>query len=153
MTTADPPDGDPGTPGPETALPLGPVALNADILAPDDGQSVTAVPTEITGYAFAGGERRVVRVDVSADGGRSWRQAELARESGQDAEQARDGGDCHGWAWSQWRTVLDLAPGSAELVARAWDSAGAAQPEHPGPLWNPKGYVNNSWARVRVHAS
>ncbi|MBX7557060.1 sulfite oxidase, partial [Streptomyces sp. tea 10] len=36
------------------------------------------------------------------------------------------------------------------LMARAWDSTGACQPESPRALWNPKGYVNNSWARVEV---
>lgn len=149
-----PPDGDPSTPGPESAMPLGPVALNADILDPDDGQFVAAGLTEVTGYAFAGGGRRVVRVDVSADGGRSWRQAELFRDWGRQDERDQDQrGQTGEWAWSQWRAILDLAPGSTEIVARAWDSAGAAQPEHPGPLWNPKGYVNNSWARVRVHAA
>jgi sulfite oxidase len=35
---------------------------------------------------------------------------------------------------------------------RAWDTAAAVQPESPRDLWNPGGYVNNSWARLRVTA-
>jgi sulfite oxidase len=38
----------------------------------------------------------------------------------------------------------------AEVIARAWDSAAATQPEDPAQLWNPKGYANNSWARLRL---
>jgi sulfite oxidase len=38
------------------------------------------------------------------------------------------------------------------VVARAWDSAAGLQPADPAELWNPKGYVNNSWARVTLHA-
>ena len=49
----------------EAALPLGLVALNSDVLSPADGETVAAGPVEVRGYAFAGGERHVARVDVS----------------------------------------------------------------------------------------
>jgi sulfite oxidase len=45
-----------------------------------------------------------------------------------------------------------LAPGEHEIVVRAWDSAAALQPEHPASVWNPKGYVNNAWGRITLHA-
>ena len=64
-----------GTPGPGAGMPLGLVALNSDVLSPRDGQTVTAGPVEVRGYAFAGGDRYVSRVDVSIDGGVSWTQA------------------------------------------------------------------------------
>jgi sulfite oxidase len=54
------------------------------------------------------------------------------------------------WAWQQWRTTVDLPEGSAEITARAWDDAGGTQPEFPASLWNPAGYDNTSWPRVRV---
>ncbi|MDO9408975.1 sulfite oxidase [Patulibacter sp.] len=124
-------------PGPGAGIPLGEIALNAAILEPQDGREVRAGRTTVRGYAFAGGERTVARVDVSADGGETWVQADL--------------GDDHGrWAWRIWSCPVDLPSGPAELVARAWDSAGASQPERAGPLWNPKGYVNNAWSRVRL---
>ena len=41
--------------------------------------------------------------------------------------------------------------GSAGILARAWDSSAALQPADPASVWNPKGYVNNSWARLRLH--
>ena len=54
-----------------------------------------AGPVEVRGYAFAGGERYVARVDVSLDGGATWSQAELLDDLGP-------------WAWRHWR--VDARP-------------------------------------------
>jgi sulfite oxidase len=132
-----PPD---GKPGPGAGMPLGLVALNSDVLSPADRETVTAGAVEVRGYAFAGGERHVARVDVSIDGGASWSQAELLEDLGR-------------WAWRQWRMTVDLAPGEHEILVRAWDSSAATQPEDDATLWNPKGYVNNARPRVRVRAA
>ena len=129
-----------GTPGPGAGMPLGLVALNSDVLSPADGETVAAGPLEVRGYAFAGGERHVARVDVSLDGGASWSQAELLEDLGR-------------WAWRHWRITVELAPGEHEILVRAWDSSAATQPEDDATLWNPKGYVNNARPRVRVRAS
>jgi sulfite oxidase len=128
-----------GTPGPGVGVPLGLVALNSEILSPRDGATLPAGPTEIRGYAFAGGDRYVARVDVSIDAGATWRQAELLDDLGR-------------WAWRHWRTSVTLAPGVHELLVRAWDSSAATQPEDDAALWNPKGYVNNARPRIRVRA-
>ncbi|MEU6476454.1 sulfite oxidase [Streptomyces sp. NPDC047017] len=130
---------DPGRAAPGSGIPLGPIALNCDILRPDDGARLPAGPVRITGYAFAGEDRTVARVDVSLDRGRSWCQAAL-----DEAENP--------WVWQHWRTTLELPPGETEITARAWDSTGALMPESPAQLWNPKGYANNAWARIRVTA-
>jgi sulfite oxidase len=127
------------TPGPGVGMPLGLVALNSDVLSPRDGETVAAGLVEMRGYAFAGGDRYVARVDVSVDGGTNWTQAELLDDLGR-------------WAWRQWRMTLDLAPGEHELLVRAWDSSAATQPEDEASLWNPKGYVNNARPRIRVRA-
>jgi sulfite oxidase len=116
---------------------LGAVGVNSDILVPEDGATVAAGETDVLGYAFAGDDRHIIRVDVSSDGGRSWVQAELLDRPTL-------------WAWRRWRLTLMLSPGRAEIVVRAWDSAASAQPADPAELWNPKGYVNNSWARIRL---
>src|SRR3954471_15018094 len=129
-----------GTPGPGAGMPLGLVALNADVLSPADGARVPAGPVEVRGYAFAGGERHVARVDVSVDGAVTWSQADLLEDLGR-------------WAWRYWRTAVELAPGEHEILVRAWDSSAATQPEDEAALWNPKGYVNNARPRVRVRAS
>ncbi|MDX6714726.1 MAG: sulfite oxidase [Baekduia sp.] len=129
-----------GTPGPGAGIPLGLVALNADVLAPAGGETVAAGPLEVRGYAFAGGERHVARVDVSLDGGTTWSQADLLDDLGQ-------------WAWRHWRITVTLAPGEHEILVRAWDSSAATQPEDEAALWNPKGYVNTARPRVRVLAA
>jgi sulfite oxidase len=129
-----------GTPGPGAGMPLGLVALNADVLSPVEGETVAAGPVELRGYAFAGGERSVERVDVSLDGGARWAQAELLEDLGR-------------WAWRHWRIIVDLAPGEHEIIVRAWDSSAATQPEDEAALWNPMGYVNNARPRIRVRAA
>ena len=126
-------------PGPGAGMALGLVALNADVLSPADGETVAAGSIEVRGYAFAGGERHVARVDVSLDGGATWTQAQLLEDLGR-------------WAWRHWRVTIEVAPGEHEIVARAWDSSAATQPEDEAALWNPKGYVNNARPRIRVCA-
>jgi sulfite oxidase len=127
------------TPGPGVGMPLGLIALNSAILSPADGATIAAGPVTVTGYAFAGGDRSVQRVDVSGDGGGHWAQAELLDDLGR-------------WAWRQWAITLTLDRGEHEILVRAWDSSAATQPEDEAGLWNPKGYVNNARPRVHVHA-
>src|ERR671930_139311 len=128
-----------GTQGPGAGMPLGLVALNADVLSPVDGETVATGAVEARGYAFAGGERHVARVDVSLDRGATWTQAQLLEDLGR-------------WAWRHWRITVELTPGDHEIIARAWDSSAATQPEAEAALWNPKGYVNNARPHVRVRA-
>ena len=116
---------------------LGPVALNSEILTPDDGEHLAAGPVVVTGYAFAGDDREVVRVDVTADGGATWVQADLEAQPSP-------------WSWRFWHTSLHVPAGPVQITARAWDSTAAVQPEHPATVWNPKGYINNSWPTVTV---
>lgn len=116
---------------------LGPVSLSCEILRPGDNEVVRAGHVTVSGYAYVGGDRTVVRVDVSADSGRTWRQAELGEQQGP-------------WTWRLWRTTVDVAAGPLHIVARAWDDTGSTQPEAAEQIWNPKGYMNNSWARVSL---
>ena len=123
--------------GPGDGLPLSVHAVNAAILRPDDGQTLPAGPTRISGYAVAGEGRGVARVDVSIDGGIRWQQADLGAEDGP-------------WAWRLWQASVDLPAGPVQIIARAWDTSAGVQPERPEHMWNPGGYVNNSWSRVHV---
>lgn len=133
-----PADADPDQAGPEDGITLGPTVLNCAILSPDDDARLPHGPVEITGYALAGEGRTVARVDVSPDAGRTWTRAGVDGAGGP-------------WVWQHWRTTVDLPVGEAEIVARAWDCAGAVMPESAAALWNPKGYANTSWARIRLH--
>ena len=128
-----------GTVAPGAGVPLGLVALNSEILSPVDGAVVPAGRLEVGGYAFAGGERHVTRVDVSRDDGLTWAQAELLEDLGP-------------WAWRQWQTTIALPAGEHQIMVRAWDSSAATQPEDEAGLWNPAGYVNNARPHIRVRA-
>jgi sulfite oxidase len=129
-----------GTVGPGEGMPLGLIALNSDVLSPADGETLDSGPVQVRGYAFAGGERHVTRVDVSLDAGTHWSQAQLLDDLGP-------------WAWRHWQITIDLSPGDHEILVRAWDSSAATQPEEEAGLWNPKGYVNNARPRIRVRAA
>lgn len=118
---------------------LGPVALSADILHPDDGDHLPPGPTAISGYALAPDGEDIDEVTVSIDGGRTWMVADLGDPPSR-------------WSWWPWRMVVDLPAGETEILARARDATGRCQPERAREIWNPHGYVNNSWARVRVTA-
>jgi sulfite oxidase len=134
-----PPEVDPTQAGAGDGLSLGAIALNCAILSPADRAEVVAGTLQIAGYAFAGEDRGVARVDVSVNGGTNWVQADLVSQPSE-------------WAWCQWQVTMQIPPGEVELVARAWDTTAALQPESAAHLWNPKGYVNNSWPRIHVHA-
>ncbi len=134
-----PADTDTSRTRPGDGVELNAVALNSEILVPAHGAELDAGPTAVLGYAFAGDDRTVSRVDVSVDGGVQWVQAELDDQISP-------------WAWRFWRTTVDLPAGRTEITARAWDSSAALQPEHPRSVWNPKGYVNNAWPAVTVTA-
>ncbi|MFG2043643.1 sulfite oxidase [Dactylosporangium sp. NPDC048998] len=123
-----------------SGLSLGVAALNSAILTPSEGSHVLAGPNVVTGYATAGEHRAVARVDVSADGGKTWRVADIEPSPGP-------------WAWALWHATVNLPPGRVEITARAWDTSAATQPEHPEPLWNPLGYLNTSWSNVRLIAA
>jgi sulfite oxidase len=119
-------------------LMLGEMQVNAVICDPEGGEDLVAGSVPVRGYAIAGGGRRVERVDVSADGGRTWVQADLA-EGADDP-----------WAWSLWEGTVELDRGEHRLVARAVDSAATTQPATAEEIWNFKGYANNSWHGVQV---
>ncbi|MGB8648084.1 MAG: molybdopterin-dependent oxidoreductase [Anaerolineae bacterium] len=116
---------------------LGEMPVNAVICAPAPQIKLSAGPTWMRGYALAGGNRQVARVDVSIDGGTNWSEAELL-------------GEAQPWTWRLWRALVQFQPGDHELIVRAYDSAANTQPEHAQSIWNFKGYMNNAWHRVHV---
>jgi sulfane dehydrogenase subunit SoxC len=89
----------------------------------------------LDGRAWSGwGE--ITWVGVSADGGKSWDEAELEDELGSP------------WAWRRWTAEWLAEPGEHELCCRARDEAGNEQPLQPA--WNLGGYANNAVQRVPV---
>ncbi|MFV0277131.1 MAG: molybdopterin-dependent oxidoreductase, partial [Parahaliea sp.] len=76
-----------------------------------DGAPVLQGQALLYGVAFSG-ERGIERVEVSADDGASWRQAELV------------GPDLGPNAWRSFVLGVDLAPGQYRFVSRATSSHG-----------------------------
>jgi sulfite oxidase len=132
-----PADRNPDTAPPGMGISLSSLALNCDILVPGDDAQIPAGPLTILGYAIAGDGRGIGRVDVSLDGGCTWRQADLEPVTNR-------------WAWRRWSLTAQAQPGPLSLTARAWDDTGVTHPESPASLWNPRGYGNNAWAHVKV---
>ncbi|NXU92197.1 SUOX oxidase, partial [Xiphorhynchus elegans] len=67
--------------------------VQSAITQPRPGAAVPPGDLTVKGYAWSGGGREVVRVDVSLDGGHTWQAAELA------GERAAPG---RAWAWVLW---------------------------------------------------
>ena len=132
-----PPDVTAETADPAKGHTINTMPLNAVICEPVCGGELTVGTNRIRGYAISG-DRAVVRVDVSGNGGRSWAQASLEHDANTP------------FAWTFWTIDLDLPPGEHELAVRAWDEAGQTQPSDPNDTWNYKGYLNTTWHRVRV---
>ena len=87
-------------------------------------------------------------MEVSLDGGETWKCAELQQCPNQDLE--------HMWAWTLWSVELPitdetLAVGHRlELICKATDRAFNTQPETPSGIWNVRGLLNNAWHRVSL---
>jgi DMSO/TMAO reductase YedYZ molybdopterin-dependent catalytic subunit len=92
-------------------------------------------PIQIYGVAF-GGTNEVRRVDVSTDGGKTWKQAKFI------------GPDLGKYAWRTFVLSADLKPGTYEIASRATDVKGNTQPEKF--VENERGYGHNGWAAHAV---
>ena len=84
----------------------------------------------IYGVAF-GGTVALDKVEVSVDGGESWKQARFL------------GPDLGPYAWRPFVLAADLDAGEHRIVSRATDAEGNTQPE--GRTDNERGYGHNGW--------
>ena len=85
---------------------------------------------QVTGLAL-GGMNELARVDVSLDGGKTWKEAKFV------------GPDLGRFAWRLFVLPAVMKPGEYTLVSRARDAKGNVQPED-SPL-NGSGYGYNGW--------
>lgn len=119
--------------------------IQSAITEPKNGDVVTGDQKTITvkGYAWSGGGREVVRVDVSLDGGQSWQVAQL---SGQEQKAG------HAWAWKLWELSAPLPAKVSELniICKAVDSSYNVQPDTVAPIWNLRGVLSNAWHHVHI---
>jgi sulfite oxidase len=128
----------PGIPIPADRMqPVTSLRLKSVIAGPLDGAQLDpGRPTIIRGVAW--GTDLVTSVEISTDGGRSWKSAALKSD-----QRTRFG-------WRQWEFAW-TPPQAAyyTILARARDASGNTQPLDQE--WNPSGYLWNVVPRVRVN--
>lgn len=99
----------------------------------------------LEGYAFAGGGREIIRVDVSPDNGKTWWQAQLLphdKDVHDDNQKA--------WAWKQWRLAVPTHALHEHFCVKAVDESYNSQPEQFDAFYNFRGNLANGWHRVPV---
>ena len=100
----------------------------------EPGEMVRPGMMQISGVAFAG-LNAAARVEVSLDGGKSWKNAQFV------------GPDLGRFAWRQFVFAANLEAGTYTIASRATDTAGNTQP--PDRVENERAYGHNGW---RDHA-
>ena len=95
-----------------------------------DGAPISQGRATLHGVAFSG-ERGISKVEISADDGQSWHEAQLV------------GPDLGPNAWRSFVLPVELAPGQHRFVSRATDTEGESQPRDLVP--NERGYGHNGW--------
>lgn len=129
-----------GAPGagvkPQAEHPVTALNVKSLITSPlDGGRLRSGVATTVRGIAWSGDGAQVRRVEVSLDGGRTWRDAELGQSVGR-------------YAWRTFTHRFVPTGSAATILARATDDRGATQPR-VSP-WNPGGYFWNAIQSVHV---
>lgn len=115
--------------------PLGAMRLKSQMAQPINKQVLRAGPVKIFGAAWCG-DAEIAKVELSFDGGRTWKEAKLSYERAP-------------FAWRIWSYdwTADRV-GSFEIIARAHDTRGRTQPLARDPqIITP--YANN-WADRRI---
>jgi sulfite oxidase len=111
--------------------------IKSVIFSPLPEDKPKAGNVEITGVAFNDGMSKITKVEVSTDGGKSWKAATI-----KPAESP--------WAWHHWSLKTKLGGGKHMLMSRAFDAKGNSQPVDGLTRWNPRGYEWNGADRVEV---
>ncbi|XP_040281523.1 sulfite oxidase, mitochondrial [Bufo bufo] len=119
--------------------------VQSAITEPRPGEKITPNHdgnVTIKGYAWSGGGREIVRVDVSLDGGKTWKVAELTGEEKEGLA----------WAWKVWilEAAIPVECNEMTIICKAVDDNYNVQPDSVAPIWNLRGVLNNAWHRISV---
>ncbi len=100
-----------------------------------DGARVgRGVPVAVRGIAL-GGDSGVARVELSVDGGASWRDADVGRDEGK-------------YSFRRFEATLPPMTGPVTIMPRCTNAAGETQPLDPN--WNPSGYLRAVVEPIRL---
>lgn len=123
----------------DTHTPITDLVVNSLITHPAEGQRFReGQPIEVKGVAWDGG-RGIERVEISADGGRTWHPSALGRDYGP-----------HGWRPWSYR-FKPAKRGPAAVMVRATSRSGATQPSEV--IANPAGYHHNAVHSIAFHVA
>jgi sulfite oxidase len=123
--------------------------VTSAICDPVHGDTVTLTPEGkmiVRGYAWSGAGNMIVRVDLTADRGKTWH---VAHFTDQDTKSKPP----HHWAWKLWKAEIPITSGEkqVELWVKAVDSCYNTQPENFDNIWNLRGVLGTAYHRVRVN--
>jgi len=120
----------------EANTPITDMVVNSLMTNVEEGQHLRAgQSTTIAGLAWDGGHG-IRRVEVSVNGGRTWREAQLEQDYGR-------------FSFRAWRhTFTPRRGGKHVLMAKATNRQGSTQPYEL--VFNPAGYHNNVVQRITV---
>ena len=118
--------------------PITEMVINSMITAPAEGFTLHAGEhADIRGVAWDGGYG-IARVEISTDGGDTWREAELGKDVGR-------------FAFRVFRfAFVPPQPGRYQVMARAGNTIGQTQAEKL--IFNPAGYNNNVVRPLTINA-
>lgn len=128
----------PGT-APSATRPIGRYNVRSFITSLKDGDRVAAGQAlSVRGIAFDGG-LGIREVGWSADGGKTWREAQLGSDS------------AGRYSFREFSFGFVPAAGTHDLRVRAWNRKGDSQPMEA--LWQPTGYMRNVVESYKVTAA
>jgi len=117
---------EPGT-APKATVPINRFTVRSFITSVENGAKLKSGNVTLRGIAFDGGTG-IKQVDVSTDGGKTWKAAKLGQDLGN-------------YSFREWTLPVKLGKGSHELKVRATSNGGKVQPEKA--VFNPAGYMRN----------
>jgi DMSO/TMAO reductase YedYZ molybdopterin-dependent catalytic subunit len=121
-----------------TSTPISEMVVNSLITNLQDGQRLPAGrPVEVKGIAWDAGYG-IAKVEVSVDGGQSWREAGLGVNAGK-------------YSWRQWSYRFRPKKGVNTVMAKATNSIGQSQTF--ALIHNPAGYHHNVVQHLTLHVA
>jgi nitrate reductase (NAD(P)H) len=139
------------------------LSTNSAIAYPehDERLNLSSAPESyrVKGYAYGGGGRRVTRVEVSIDKGKTWRLADI--DYAEDKYRAAGEQDLFGgtldmswreacFCWCFWGIdiFVEELKDAKDILVRAMDESMNLQPKDM--YWSVLGMMNNPWFRIAI---